>query len=152
MGADEIEAVLLVADAARANQSIMPTTHRPYSFLVAAVAVLGGLEHGGWLGSGPVVVLMAMAACAAAYIAEGTAAPAPATNAPTKTKFAATVAAICAARRSVFPKDFTAGGTVPRRILEAALEAANWAPNHKARNTCAGHLRIAESILLTFPF
>jgi len=32
-------------------------------------------------------------------------------------------------RRSVFPKDYN-GASVPRAVIERALEAANWAPTH----------------------
>jgi len=32
-------------------------------------------------------------------------------------------------RRSIFPKDYS-GAPVPRRVIERALEAANWAPTH----------------------
>ena len=32
-------------------------------------------------------------------------------------------------RRSIFPKDFN-GASVPRAVIERALEAANWAPTH----------------------
>ena len=105
----------------------------PHAFLAAAVAVLWGLESSGWLGGGSAVVLMAMASCSAVFIAgKQQAPPAPATTAQS-TPASTAVGAVIAARRSVFPKDFDAKGDVPRGVLEACFEAANWAPNHKAR-------------------
>jgi len=50
-------------------------------------------------------------------------------NAELRMPDAAATALLIKQRRSVFPKDYN-GASVPRIVIERALEAANWAPTH----------------------
>ncbi|CAL8471567.1 g11109 [Coccomyxa elongata] len=62
-------------------------------------------------------------------VSAGTATDSSAAGSECTVPSASDAASLIAARRSIFPKDFT-GQKVDRSVVEAMLEAANWAPTH----------------------